>query len=120
MLARVLGVARSRVQGPSFLLLSARAVAAPTAPVGGFSLLGVLVYIANEHPAIYTGTRTLQASVVSLYSVVVLLSGWVRLGCARLCGVHRGPFPLGRVPGSCASRGAIRAIPLSNALIIPV
>src|SRR5918997_5821250 len=32
-----------------------------------------------------------------LYGVVLLLGGWVRMGCARLCGVHRAP-PCG--PGS--------------------
>jgi DNA-binding Xre family transcriptional regulator len=37
---------------------------------------------------------------VRLYGVVVILSRWVRVGCARLCGVHWGPFPLGQVPGS--------------------
>ena len=37
---------------------------------------------------------------MSFYSVVLILKGWVRVGCARLCGVHWGPFPLGRVPGS--------------------
>ena len=45
-------------------------VAATTA-VGGFSLLAVLVYVADEHP-------TFKAGVVRLYGVVVLLSRWVR------------------------------------------
>jgi hypothetical protein len=34
------------------------------------------------------GTQALKAGVVRLYSVVVILNGWVRVGCARLFGVH--------------------------------
>src|SRR5215208_438086 len=64
---------------------------ATTATVGRFSLLAMLVYVANEHPTIYAGAGTLQASVVSFNGVVVNLSRSVRLGCARLCGVHRAP-----------------------------
>jgi hypothetical protein len=30
-----------------------------TAGVGSFSLFAVLVYVADEYPAIYAGTRTL-------------------------------------------------------------
>jgi DNA-binding XRE family transcriptional regulator len=62
------------------------------AGVGRFSLLAVLVYVADEYPAAYAGAgaQALEASVVSLYSIVVIVSGWVRVGCARLCGVHRG------------------------------
>src|SRR5215207_10190930 len=55
---------------------------------------------AKEHPAVHAGVGALEAGVVSLYAVVLILGGWVRVGCARLCGVHWGPFPLGRVPGS--------------------
>jgi hypothetical protein len=73
------------------------AIRAATAPVGGFPLLAVLVYVANEHPAFEAGTRTLQTSVVCLYGVVLLLNGWMRVGCARLCGVHEAS-PYG--PGS--------------------
>jgi hypothetical protein len=40
-----------------------------------FSLLAVLVYVADEYPAFEAGTRTLQASVVSLYSVVMIFGG---------------------------------------------
>ena len=43
---------------------------------------------AKEHPAIYAGEGALEAGVVRLYGVVVLLREWVRVGCARLCGVH--------------------------------
>src|SRR5918993_1708761 len=46
---------------------------------------------AKEHPAVYAGVRALEAGVVRLYGVVVILGGWVRVGCARLCGVHRAP-----------------------------
>ena len=43
---------------------------------------------AKEHPAVHAGVGALEAGVVSLYGVVVILSGWVRVGCARLCGVY--------------------------------
>jgi hypothetical protein len=46
---------------------------------------------ADVDDAVYAGVRTLQASVVRLYSVVVILGGWVRVGCARLWGVHEAP-----------------------------
>src|SRR5215203_6589143 len=55
---------------------------------------------AKEHPAVHAGVGALEAGVVHLYGVVVILGGWVRGWCARLCGVHWGPFPLGQVPGS--------------------
>ena len=81
------------------------AIRAAAAAVGGFPLLAVIVYVADEHPAAVAraGAQTLEASVVRLY-VVLIIAGWffgesVRR-CARLCGVHWGPFPLGRVPGS--------------------
>ena len=45
-------------------------IRAATAGIGGFSLLAVLVYVANEHPAIYAGAETLKACVVSLYGAV--------------------------------------------------
>src|SRR5215208_7881693 len=85
---------------PHPLRRSAWAIRAAMTGVGCFSLLSVLVYVADEHPAFEAGAGTLQARVVRLYGVVVILSRWVRVGCARLCGVHWGPFPLGRVPGS--------------------
>ena len=55
---------------------------------------------AKEHPAVHAGVgaQTLEAGVVRLYGVVVILSGWVRLGCARLSGVHEAP-PRGPGPG---------------------
>ena len=64
------------------------AIRAAAAGVGGFSLLAVLVYVADEHPALVAGAETLKASVVGFYNVVVTVSGWVRVGCARLCSVH--------------------------------
>src|ERR671911_763138 len=71
---------------------------------------------AKEHPARVAGVRTLEAGVVSLYGVVLLLSGWVRVGCARLCGVHRAPSLWARLRGVPSTCGAI---PLSDTLIIP-
>ena len=70
--------------------LSASFASATAAPVGRFPLLTVLVNVANEYTAIYArvGAQALEAGVVRLYSVVVLLGGWVRVVCARLCGVH--------------------------------
>ena len=41
---------------PRLMLLSVRAAATA---VGGFPLLAVLIYIANEHPAAYAGTGML-------------------------------------------------------------
>ncbi len=51
------------------------AIRAAATAVGGFPLLALLVYIADEHPAIYAGAWTLEASVVSLYSVVIVVVG---------------------------------------------
>src|SRR5215208_359727 len=53
---------------------------------------------AKEHPAVHAGVGALEAGVVRLYGVVVLLGGWVRVGCARLWGVHEAP-PRGPGPG---------------------
>jgi hypothetical protein len=39
------------------------AIGATAAPVGGYSLLTVLVYVADEHPAIYAGVGALAALV---------------------------------------------------------
>jgi|SRR5215211_2519682 len=60
--APVLSVARSRLSGEClFRLLPARAISTPAAGVGGFSLLTMLVYVADEYPAIYAraGTQAL-------------------------------------------------------------
>jgi hypothetical protein len=45
------------------------------AGVGGFPLLAVLVYVADEYPALKAGAGTLKASVVSLYGIVILVMG---------------------------------------------
>src|SRR5215218_10483257 len=50
--------------------------------------LGVNRDLAYRYPAIVAGVVTLETGVVSLYGVVLLLSGWVRVGCARLSSVH--------------------------------
>jgi hypothetical protein len=57
--------------------LPARAISTPAAGVGGFSLLAVLVYVADEYPAIYAraGTQALQAGIVSPDGVVEILGG---------------------------------------------
>ena len=64
------------------------AIRAAATAVGGFLFLAVLVYVADEHPAFETRAGTLKAGVVRLYSVVVIVSGLVRVGCARLFCVH--------------------------------
>jgi DNA-binding SARP family transcriptional activator len=54
-----------------------------------------------RHPAIVAGVGALEAGVMRLYGVVVILGGWVRVGCARLCGVHsEPPSSVGRSPGA--------------------
>jgi hypothetical protein len=67
----------SALPGPR---LSGLASVTPAAAVGGFPLLAVLVYVADEHPAAYAGVgaQALKASVVSFYGVVVILGGGVR------------------------------------------
>jgi hypothetical protein len=76
---------------PHPLRRSAWAIRATMTDVECFSLLAVLVYVADEHPALKASAWPFEASVVRLYSVVVILGGWVRVGCARLFGVHRAP-----------------------------
>jgi hypothetical protein len=53
-----------------------------------FAATGVLDKVPQVDDTIVAGVGALQASVVRLYGVVLLLSGWVRVGCARLFGVH--------------------------------
>jgi hypothetical protein len=48
---------------------------ATTAWVGGFTLLTVLIYVADEHPAFEATAGTLQAGVVSLNGVVIVVMG---------------------------------------------
>ena len=79
--ARVQSAARSRLSGEClFRLLPARAISTPAAGVGGFSLLAVLVYVADEYPAIYAraGAQALEGGVVSIYGVVVILGRGAR------------------------------------------
>jgi hypothetical protein len=85
---------------PHSLRRSAWVNCATATPVGGLSLLAVLIHVADKHPAAYAGVGALQASVVRLYGVVVIVSGWVSAGCARLSGVHEAP-PRGPGPGVC-------------------
>ena len=64
----------------------------------------MLVYVADEYPAFEAGAgaKTLEASIVRLYVVLMIVgwffSGWVRVACARLSGVHEVP-PRGPGPG---------------------
>src|SRR5215217_3526614 len=60
--------------------LSASFASAAAAGVGGFSLLAVLVYVADEYPAIYAraGAQALEGGVVSIYGVVVILGRGAR------------------------------------------
>jgi hypothetical protein len=67
------------------------------------SLLG-LDNAAKEDPAIHAGVGALEAGVVSLYSVVVIIGGWVRVGCARLLCGHCGPLPFGLEVPVCFGR----------------
>jgi hypothetical protein len=56
--------------------LSASFFGAAAARVGSFPLLAVLIYVADEHPAIYAraGTQALEAGIVRLY-VVLMIAG---------------------------------------------
>jgi hypothetical protein len=53
------------------------AIRATAAVVGRLPLLAVLVYVANEHPAVYAGVgaQTLEASVVRLHGFVIVVMG---------------------------------------------
>jgi len=55
-----------------------------------FTGTGVLDKMTDVDDAIEAGVgaQTLEAGVVGLYGVVVILGRWVRVGCARLYGVH--------------------------------
>jgi len=52
-----------------------------------FASTGVLNKVPDVDDAISAGVGAFEASVMRLYSVVVIL-GWVRVGCARPFGVH--------------------------------
>jgi hypothetical protein len=72
------------------------AICATTAPVGSFPLLAVLVFVADEYPALKTRAGTLQASVVGLYGVVIVVVG-VYPRCVHslhpFCGPGSGVLP---------------------------
>jgi hypothetical protein len=60
--------------------------------------------------ALVAGVGALKAGVMRLNGVVGILSRWVRMGCARLCGVHsEPPSSVGRASGDTwrSLRGAI-------------
>jgi hypothetical protein len=87
---------------------------ATAARVGSFSLLTVLVYVADEHPAFQACARALEAGVVYLYGVVVAFAGWVRVGSSRPKGRCQGHStrPLGAGRGACCPKG--RRYPLAH------
>src|SRR5215210_3560989 len=89
---------------------------AAAAAVGGFPLLAVLVDVSDEHPAQVPGAGTLEAGVVRLHGVVVLLSRWVRVGCARLLCGHEVP-PRGPGPGVSQHPRGHSLIQRSNIII---
>jgi hypothetical protein len=91
-----------RVDDPHSLRRSAWASRATTAGVASLSLLAILVYVADEDPAAHAcaGTQALETGVVRFYDVILLLNGWVHVGCARLLYGHEVP-PRG--PGSGVS-----------------
>jgi hypothetical protein len=64
------------------------AIRAATARVGGFPLLAILVYVADEYPAANACVGALEAGIVRLYGVVVILDGWVRWVRGRLIRVN--------------------------------
>src|SRR5215211_6353849 len=75
---------RSRPGGPRSVImvsalpgprLSGLASVTPAAAVGGFSLLVVLVYVADEYLTSKAGAGTLEASVVGLYGIVIMVVG---------------------------------------------
>jgi|SRR5215211_5489539 hypothetical protein len=73
-----------------------------------FTGTGVLDKMPDVDDALVAGVGTLEAGVVRLYSIVLILGGWVRVGCARLlCGHEAFPFVV-RASGSCGdSAGAV-------------
>jgi hypothetical protein len=62
----------------------------------------MLVYVADEYPAAYTGVGALEAGVMRLYGVVVILGGWVRYShgvnlLARLAGLRGAAHTCGAI-----------------------
>src|SRR5215211_7575238 len=56
-----------------------------------FTGTGVLDKMRDVDDALEAGVGALEAGVMRLYGVVVIVSGWVRVGCARLCVGHEAP-----------------------------
>jgi hypothetical protein len=54
---------------PHFYGLGLSAIRAASAAVGGFPLLAVLVYVADEHPAVYAGMAAVAALVEATWRV---------------------------------------------------
>jgi len=75
--------------------------------------LGVDHDLAYRYPAIVAGVGAFV-----LVVVVLTRSGWVRWWCARLSGVHWGPFPLVRASGCATTAGAISFS--NNRIILPL
>jgi hypothetical protein len=69
----------------------------------------MLVYVADEYPAAYTGVGALEAGVMRLYGVVVILRRWGRGMCAKLIHVNL----LSRLAGSRAGASRCGAIFMS-------
>src|SRR5215213_2502988 len=64
------------------------------------------------------GVPEVDVPVQARVRVVLVFGRWVRVGCARLSGVHSDlQVCVGRAPGCCCTCGAI---PLSDTHILPV
>ena len=65
-----------------------------------FAGTGGLDKVPDVDNAIVAGVGALvEHDVVLVEMRIMILRRWVRWWCARLCGVHWGPFPLGRASG---------------------
>jgi hypothetical protein len=97
------------------LVLGAHGIHAPLVDVAGasptrngfydldlFAGTGVLDKVPDVDDAFVAGVgaQALETAELRLYSVVLLLDRWVRMGCARLCGGHEVP-PRGPGSGVC-------------------
>jgi hypothetical protein len=59
---------------------------ATLAPIGCLSLLAVLVYVPDEHPAAKAGAGTLEAGIVSLYGVVIVVGVYPSASAGQVVG----------------------------------